>query len=242
MRRSALFCLAFLAAAGAHAADTTQVFVDRNELVYFGELDQQANTRLFALYDSLKDKPATLSIRSVGGPTGAGLQLGQWVRDRKLDVKVMEYCMSSCANYVFPAGIHKVVSNFAVIGLHGGLNSTSFSLNLDPDTQKMLDTLTPEQRKAWMDKTMKELMASIKPDADKEQAYLKALGVRADYVTLGQQDRYKRLMDDPKTLGWTYSLEDFGRLGIRDITVINPPWRPGSALKNVSFPVLTLPD
>lgn len=239
MRRSTLLCLALLAAHGAHA-DTAQVFVDRNELVYFGELDQQANARLFALYDGLKDKPATLSIRSAGGPTGAGLELGQWVRDRKLDVKVMEYCMSSCANYVFPAGIHKVVSNFAVIGLHGGLSSASFSLNIDPDTQKMLDALPPEQRKAWMDKTMSQLMASIKPDADNEQAYLKALGVRADYVTLGQQERYKHLQDDPKTAGWTYSLEDFGRLGIRDITVINPPWRPGSALKNVSFPVLKL--
>jgi len=233
MRRSALLCLAALAA-GAHAADTTQAFVDRNELQYVGELDDQANARLFALYDGLKDKPTTLSIRSPGGPTGAGLALGQWVRDHKLDVKVLEYCLSSCANYVFPAGIHKVVSNFAVIGLHGGLSSTSFSF--DADTQKMLDALAPAQRKAWME----QFFASMKPDAKKEEAYLQALGVRADYVTLGQQERYQRYQQDPKTIGWTYSLEDFARLGIRGITVINPPWRPGSALKNVSFAILQL--
>src|SRR5689334_6314296 len=103
------------------AADPTQVFVDNGELNYVGVLDEQANARLFALYDGLKDKPATLAIRSPGGPTTHGLALGKWVLDHKLDVKVMEYCMSSCANCVFPAGAHKVVSNFAVIGLHGGL-------------------------------------------------------------------------------------------------------------------------
>lgn len=222
MRRSALLCLATLAA-GAHAADTaTQAFVDRNELMYVGQLDEQANARLFALYDGLKDKPATLSIRSAGGPTGAGLALGRWVREHKLDVKVMEYCMSSCANYVFPAGIHKLVSNFAVIGLHGGLASTTFTW--DEATQKMLAGLPPDQRQALVDK----MTAPIKEEAKQEQAYLKALGVRADYVTLGQQEKYKHLQDDPNVLGWTYTLEDFGRLGIRDITVINPPWRPAA--------------
>ena len=236
MRPTILFRLAVLATLsfGAHAADTTQVFVDRNELVYVGQLDDRANLRLFALYDGLKEKPVTLSIRSVGGPTGAGLVLGQWVREHKLDIKVMEYCLSSCANYVFPAGIRKIVSNFAVIGLHGGLASTEFSW--DAGTQKILEGLPPDQRQAMMDK----LMASIKEDANEEQAYLKRLGVRADYVTLGQQERYRHLYDDRNRVGWTYTLEDFARLGIGDITVINPPWRPGSALNEVSFAVLKL--
>lgn len=221
----------------AHADDTTQVFLDNGELNYIGLLDEQANARLFALYDSLKEKPTTLSIRSRGGPTGSGLALGQWIHEHKLDVKVLEFCMSSCANYVFPAGIHKRVSNFAVIGLHGGLGSDSF--NFDEATQKMLDGLPPEQRKAMID----QFGASIKEEAKKEQAYLKALGVRADYVTLGQQERYqRRYRDDPKVVGWTYSLKDFGRLGIRDITVINPPWRPGSASNKVSFAILKLDD
>jgi hypothetical protein len=116
------------------AGDAAQVFFDNGELNYVGELGEQANARLFALYDGLKEKPVTLSIRSPGGPTTHGLALGQWVQDHKLDVKVLEYCMSSCANYVFTAGRHKVVSNFAVIGLHGGLSSVSF--HFDDATQK----------------------------------------------------------------------------------------------------------
>jgi hypothetical protein len=221
------------------AADlaSTQVYIAHGELSYVGQLDEQANAKLFALYDSAKDKPVTLAIRSEGGPTTEGLALGRWVRDHKLDVKVLEYCMSSCANYVFPAGVHKVVSNFAVIGLHGGLSSASFKFS--ESTQKMLDALSPEKRQALLD----QMNASIRGDAVKEQAYFKTLGVRADYVTLGQEERYQKLYrDDPKTVGWTYSLEDFGRMGIHDISVINPPWRPGSALKDISFMVLKLDD
>jgi hypothetical protein len=243
MRIAALSCffllLSGMAGAGADAGseEPTQVYVADGELVYVGVLDPQANARLFTLYDSLKDKPAVLSIRSRGGTTSYGLALGRWVRDHKLDVKVMEYCMSSCANYVFPAGIHKLVSNFAVIGFHGGLSSKSFEF--DAATQKMLGALPSDKRKAMLD----GIASAIKDDAKQEQAYFKALGVRGDYVTLGQEDRYQRRQrSDPHSVGWTYSLDDFARLGVRDITVINPPWRPGSALKNMSFEVLRVEE
>lgn len=243
MRKAALSCLLPLlfGVAGARAdggsEEPTQVYVADGELVYVGLLEPHANARLFALYDSLADKPAVLSIRSRGGTTSYGLALGRWVRDHKLDVKVMEYCMSSCANYVFPAGIHKLVSNFAVIGFHGGLSSKTFQF--DPATQQMLDALAPEKRKAMLD----QIASTIKDDARQEQAYFRTLGVRADYVTLGQEERYQRRQrSDPNAVGWTYSLDDFARLGVRDITVINPPWRPGSALKNMSFEVLRLDE
>lgn len=244
MRKDALPYLLFALLAGttvgAHAesdAESTQVYVADGELVYVGLLDPQANARLFALYDSLADKPAVLSIRSRGGTTSHGLALGRWVREHKLDVKVMEYCMSSCANYVFPAGVHKLVSNFAVIGFHGGLSSKTFQF--DAATQKMLDALPPEKRKATLD----QIASTIRDDAKQEQAYFRTLGVRADYVTLGQEERYQRRQrSDPNAVGWTYSLDDFGRLGVRGITVINPPWRPGSALKNMSFEVLRLDE
>jgi len=243
MRNAALSCflpclLGIMAGARAESGeDPTQVYVADGELVYVGLLDPQANARLFALYDSLKDKPAVLSIRSRGGTTGNGLALGRWVRDHKLDVKVMEYCMSSCANYVFPAGIHKLVSNFAVIGFHGGLSSKSFQF--DAATQTMFDALPPERRKAML----AQIESTIRDDAKQEQAYFGTLGVRADYVTLGQEERYQRHQrSDPNSVGWTYSLDGFARLGVRDITVINPPWRPGSALKNMSFEVLRLDE
>ena len=86
MCKAALPCLlaALLGAGAAGGAradggneEITQVYVADGELVYVGVLDNQANARLFALYDSLADKPAVLSIRSRGGTTSHGLALGR---------------------------------------------------------------------------------------------------------------------------------------------------------------------
>jgi hypothetical protein len=40
----------------------------------------------------------------------------------------MEFCMSSCANYVFTAAGRKIVGSAATIAFHGGLSSMSFTV------------------------------------------------------------------------------------------------------------------
>ena len=236
MRHLASFALLSLLAASPlaqSAKETTQVYLGNGELNYMGGVNEEANKRLFALYDSLADKPAVLSIRSVGGEVGAGMALGRWVRERKLDIKVLEFCFSSCANYVFPAARQKVVSNFAVIGFHGGPSSGQFQF--DAATQKMVDAMPPAQRKAFMD----ELDNTTRANGEQERAFLRWLGVREDLSTLGQQERYQAgYQDDPNVLGWTYSLEGFARFGVRDITVINPPWKPGAAIRKAKFALI----
>lgn len=63
-----------------------------------------------------------LAIRSGGGDVEAGLALGGLVRDRGLDVRVVgDVCMSSCANYVFPAGRRKIVESGALVIWHGSM-------------------------------------------------------------------------------------------------------------------------
>lgn len=239
MRRAAcLVLLSFLAASplASSAPETTQVYLDNGELHYIGGLDEQANARLFALYDSLTTKPSVLSIRSKGGEIKLGMALGRWVRERGLDIEVMEFCLSSCANYVFPAARRKTVSNFAVIGYHGGPSSgqVGFSASL----QKIIDDMAPAQRKAFVD----DLNKSIAADGKAERAYLRSIGVSEDLSTLGQQPRYQKLLKaDPDVLGWTYSLAGFARLGVHGITVINPPWKPGSAMRKHRV-VLIEPD
>jgi hypothetical protein len=217
--------------------ETTQVYVSQGELNYVGGLDGEANRKLFALYEGLKDKPRVLSIRSPGGSVDSGIELGTWVREHKLDLQVLEFCLSSCANYVFPAGARKFVSNFAVVGYHGGPSSGKISF--DESVIKQLDALPPEQRAALLE----QLPGFLGGQSRKEVDYFKTLGVRADISTLGQQDKYQHLYKvDPRPLGWTYSLEDFARLGVRDIVVINPPWRPGSSLYKLAFVRLPLDE
>lgn len=233
MRHAAFLVLLSLLAASPlarSAPETTQVYLDNGELHYVGGLDEEANKRLFALYDSPAVKPTVLSIRSKGGEVNVGMALGRWVRERRLEIKVMEFCLSSCANYVFPAAQQKTVSNFAVIGYHGG--PSSGKVGFSETLQKMIDAMQPAERKAFMD----DLYKDINADGEKERAYLRSLGVREDLSTLGQQPRYQQRYDaDPDILGWTYSLQGFARLGVHGITVINPPWKPGSAMRKASF-------
>lgn len=223
-RSSFAIALLLILAAPVHcvaAAPPAQVFIDGAELHYVGSLSEEANRQAFALFDSAPDKPATLSIRSKGGPTGAGMDLGRWVHAKGLTVKVMELCFSSCANYVFTAAPRKIVSNFAVVGYHGGLSSVSF--RFDDKQEAMLEAMPPEQRQLQRAKLMEALRQEIAPQVEAERKFFSSIGVQQRITTLGQ-GREKE--DDDKSLGWTYSVADFSTLGVNQIRVINPPWKP----------------
>jgi ATP-dependent protease ClpP protease subunit len=238
MRKTTLFFLIFLVGIGGVRADTlpvaTHVYVIDGELAYVGELDNQANLRLFKLYESLKDKPKVLSIQSIGGSVGTGMSLGNWVRARNLDVKVLEYCLSSCANYVFPAGARKIVSNFAVIGFHGGADSTYQRVSEATEKLQAAKPRSKEFREAAAG-----MLNDIRNQAQQELAYLRTIGVEADFVSRGQEDRYRSLFKDhPEVVGWTYSVADFDRMGVHGIDVINPPWLPKLQVREAKFLVL----
>ncbi len=81
----------------------TQVAVQDHVLIYDGPLSPEANARAAELLKQ-SDKIDTLKINSRGGEIGLGIDLGNLVFDHQLNVEVGQYCFSSCANYVFPAG------------------------------------------------------------------------------------------------------------------------------------------
>lgn len=203
------------------ASDQPQVFLDRGELHYVGLMSRDAVKKLDAIYQAAVPKPTVLSIRSGGGDIVPGMALGDWVSANQLDVRVLEYCLSSCANYVFPAARNKVVSSFAMIGYHGGVASDSFIM--DPETLARQSAMSPEDRDAEVE-AFKQFVAQ---QAAAEAAFFKRIGVRADITRLGQTAYYaKRFEADTKMVGWTYSAADFAKLGVKNITVINGPWKP----------------
>lgn len=203
--------------------EKTQVFLSNGELNYVGELSIEANAKVFALYKKLKEKPTTLSINSPGGNTDVGMALGKWVYQNKLDVKVLEGCYSSCANYVFPAARHKTVSNFAVIGYHGGLSSMSF--NIDDASIAHLGAAQKDGQKVTRESVMEIIRKAIAPQLEREAKYFEAIGVQQRITTLGQDEKYKKAAPEG-VVGWYYDIEDFAKLGVSNITVINPPWQP----------------
>ena len=87
---------------------------------YSGPISTELNQRFF---EAVKGKTVKrLVITSSGGEVEAGIALGLWVFEHKLDIEVPEYCLSSCANYVFPAGQKKSIDAGAIVAWHGNYN------------------------------------------------------------------------------------------------------------------------
>ena len=87
-------------------------------LIYHGATDDERNAALFARARDM-DSPERLLITSGGGSVRAGIALGRWVREQDLTLVVEDYCLSSCANYVFTAATRKIIRPGAVVGWHG---------------------------------------------------------------------------------------------------------------------------
>lgn len=84
---------------------------------YDGPISAEHNRQFF---ERLAGRPLQrLSITSSGGDVAAAIALGEWVFAQRLDVEVPDYCLSSCANYVFPAGRRKIIRAAAVVAWHG---------------------------------------------------------------------------------------------------------------------------
>lgn len=203
----------------------TQVYIAAGELHYVGPLTADANARAMALFNAQKKKPGTLAIRSPGGDTSDGMELGAWVRQNKLAVKVLELCFSSCANYVFPAAQKKIVSNFAVVGYHGGLSSQSFGLADEQEAE--LDALPVAERAQARAQLIDSIKKELSTQLEQERQYFKVIGVQQRITTLGQAASYRKLAEsNEQHMGWYYTIDDFAKLGVSNIQVINPPWRP----------------
>jgi hypothetical protein len=68
----------------------------------------------------LTDEVNLLSISSEGGVTEAAIDIAEIIQRRNISVKVIDICLSSCANYLFVAGFNREVIIGAVVGWHGG--------------------------------------------------------------------------------------------------------------------------
>ena len=84
---------------------------------YTGSISRVHNKRFF---DVIDDQPVKhLVINSTGGEVEAAINLGLWIFYNKVDIEITEYCFSSCANYIFPAGYHKTIQPGAIVAWHG---------------------------------------------------------------------------------------------------------------------------
>jgi len=119
LRAAALCLIVAFGQARAQTAPATTVLREGDAVVFRGRIDREAAREFLRL----SEDPAVLRlvIRSQGGLVDAALDMAEAVHDRGLDVEVDGTCLSSCANYVFPAGRRKLLSGPAAVGWHGNM-------------------------------------------------------------------------------------------------------------------------
>jgi len=192
----------------------TTVQFDGHWIVYQGDLTEDGNARARRLF-SQHPEAQGLKITSNGGSITLGMSLGEWLLATGRDVYIDGYCFSSCANYVFPAGRRKIVSQHAVIGWHGGTQQW-------PSAQAMCDdqTADPVERS--------ECLAVARAARQREERLYLLFRVDPEIMVFGLRPgaNYPARSTD---VAWTYSEEDLAHFGIRGFLVDGLEWAPDLA-------------
>lgn len=193
------------------------VGIENGNLVYRGGITETSNNAIFALFNDAEVKPGRLLITSQGGEIGAGLDLGQWVKDNGLDVEVERVCASSCANYIFPAANKKYLRKDSVLLWHGSAWQADWSVD-DKNRQTFAEYIT------GMRKQETEFYASIGVDN------LLAIYGQSKFSALD----FAQNLFGKGTVGYDYSIADMERFGLKNIVLIDGEWdwrkyRPKSA-------------
>ncbi|SEB03405.1 hypothetical protein [Alkalimonas amylolytica] len=230
-----LFYSILLAAASLPSSAETIVWVEGSEILYDGELTEEANRAVFDLYSQQSTKPATLTITSPGGPIHVGLELGEWVHEHRLNVKVYDLCFSSCANYVFPAGRKKLLGKGAVVGFHGGPTSETFDTSA---ITAALRDVPEEQRERLREDIEASFSSYIQMNTQRESAFYKMLGVSPKLNTLGQSEQYEELREGYD--GWVYTPEAMRIMGLSNLEIVDDP-RPAKLAHKPKVFLLKLP-
>jgi hypothetical protein len=170
---------------------------------YDGPITPRGLSALLQVLDRTGAK--VLRIRSVGGDVWTGIQMGNAVFERRLSVQVFDYCLSSCANYVFTSAYRKTIEKNTIVAWHGGSLQKSSRERLEQLIQMSNDqgdeALDPADR-ARLYGSYRNVMA---------QANLFTKSNVKEYLTRAGQE--------PIDYGgfWTLDLEDMAFLGVNNV-------------------------
>lgn len=207
-----IFSIFALLPQGANAQQNWQYTFPTNNIAFFvGGLDEKIIDNFIKIAKTKDIK--TLVITSPGGSIAAGVALGRWVYENQVDIEVDRVCMSSCANYVFPAGKMKTINKGALIVWHGGAEQKNF--------REML-----AQYRALSDRRQKGenlLEEEVKFLAENERRYPnweRQTALQKEFFSLLGLDEYiTRIGQEPKNFHekWTTPIEIMEKFGMKNI-------------------------
>jgi hypothetical protein len=192
--------------------DGVTVSLEGDRVRYAGELTHEG----FAALKSIADgKPVhTLTITSAGGEVNAGMDFGEWAFERRLDVEVDEICLSSCANYVFPAARNKLIRPGAVVAWHGSARQRGLMESLEREIDGRVRSLAAPQRDRERQRMRRATADYLARSQRRQDVFFQRIRVE-EFVTRVGAEEYGM------TGLYFLSVEDMSRFGITN--VIAPP-------------------
>jgi hypothetical protein len=195
----------------------------------------------------------TFVVKSSRGGNGfAALALGILIHRHHWDVEVVDFCASSCANWIFPAGKTKYLNSRSVLLFHGGPHQANLlemvdkldrrsaangapldSVVLGHEGKEAVVSSSPDSSAA--DRAVLEFLSINNVSTRIEQTrqftnasdqFYRELGINPLLPTYGQLGRYEPLYESYKYGGFIYRLDSLRRLGIRGIELKEGEWHP----------------
>lgn len=199
--------------------ETTSVKLNENIIYFSGTLTKEAIDKTIQIYNEQKIKPTKIVISSDGGDIDLGMDFGEWVFNNHLDIQVNDYCLSSCANYIFPAAKNKLLGERAIVGYHGGASSQSFDLS---DINEMYKDLPDSEQMKKKQEAIEGMKTYLDRVREKESKFYKRINIPQEISTLGQQGKYSKKSES--FIGWTYTPDGFMKLGLKNIILTDNKW------------------
>ena len=195
-----------------HCESDVTVYRQGGQIRYRGELTTQG---MWAVNQLSKVRPIdTLIITSSGGEINTGMDFGDWVQGRGVSVIVEEFCLSSCANYVFPAGSHKTILPGAVVAWHGSARQKDLPDQLARvvDDQVKSLALGGESKARERNRRQRQVSDYLTKSIARQDAFFEKIGVM-EYITRVGHEQYG-------INGFYFlSSDDMGRFGIHNVTM-----------------------
>ena len=165
-------------------------------VIFDGRIDGRAAAEFLQVLQDPRIR--RLVITSRGGLVAPALDMALAIHERQLDVEVPTACVSSCANYVFPAGRHKVLGRPGAVAWHGNMTHVLY--------------LRQTGQATWSDQEMED----ARQLARREAAFFERIGVDGFVSWFAKIEPYN-VADF-----YFLSAPDMERFGIRDVTIRDP--------------------
>lgn len=144
-----------------------------------------------------KSRPLIIVIRSTGGDVDAALDIADTIEDYNTTIVASQFCASSCANYILPAGKKRYVQRDTLLMFHGGvtfdsLNEVARQLQAISEIDQRIDPLVE------LESIRKDLNKKI----DRQERFLEKVGIDRHFFRWmdlfnHMDDHRKRLLCPP---------------------------------------------